>query len=162
MQASSGFISPLHKLVVYIVVTESPDPPLCGPGHSKDKCWVPSNSVGGIALDPTHFNTSNATAKQEAWELHNACMTLGTEIAKLSPDLILLSTPHGIADLTQFLFYLNPQGFGWADTDNCGCPPCCYNVSVSIDANRSLELVEVLEVSWRHLSVVILTILLVS
>ena len=30
-------------------------------------------------------------------------------IAELGPDLVLLSTPHGIADLSQFMFYLNPE-----------------------------------------------------
>lgn len=100
---------------------------------------------GGIALDPSHFNTSNATALQEAWQLHHACQSVGAEIAKLQPDLVLLSTPHGVADLTRFLFYLNPRGFGWADTDNCGCPPCCYNVSVAIDANRSVGIVQSLQ-----------------
>ena len=93
-------------------------------------------------------------------------------IAELGPDLVLLSTPHGVADLSQFMFYLNPevltdtvsnshalplpspspslpslQGFGWADTDNCVCPPCCYNVSVAMDANKSLELVHKLQVT---------------
>ena len=28
---------------------------------------------GGIALDPSYFNTSNVTAKAEAWALHEAC-----------------------------------------------------------------------------------------
>ena len=30
-------------------------------------------------------------------------------IAELKPDLVLLSTPHGVADLSQFMFYLNPE-----------------------------------------------------
>ena len=30
-------------------------------------------------------------------------------IAELKPDLVLLSTPHGVADLSQFMFYLNPK-----------------------------------------------------
>lgn len=30
-------------------------------------------SAGGIALDPSHFNTTNTTAKAEAWALHKAC-----------------------------------------------------------------------------------------
>lgn len=65
-------------------------------------------------------------------------------VASLEPDVILLSTPHGIADLNNFLFYLNPHGFGWADTDNCGCPPCCYNVSAIIDGPQSLQIINTL------------------
>ncbi len=109
-------------------------------------------TIGGIALDPAHFNSSNATSKAEAWQLHDACKIVGSEVARLAPDIVLLSTPHGIADLTAFQFYLDPQGFGWADTDNCGCPPCCYNVSVTIAANTSLKIVGKLKVcdicSW--------------
>ena len=30
-------------------------------------------NAGGIALDPSHFNTTNTTAKAEAWALHKAC-----------------------------------------------------------------------------------------
>ena len=29
--------------------------------------------AGGIALDPRYFNTTNSTAKAEAWALHEAC-----------------------------------------------------------------------------------------
>ena len=96
---------------------------------------------GGIALDPTHFNTTNSTSLEEAWQIHEACITVGEEISKLNPDLILLSTPHGIADLRNFVFYLNPAAYGTADTDNCACPPCCYNASINIDANMTMKVV---------------------
>ncbi|GFR87174.1 protein CA_C1420-like [Elysia marginata] len=90
---------------------------------------------GGIALDPTHFNTTNATSLKEAWEIHEACKTIGKAILELNPDIVLLSTPHGIADLQNFVFYMNPLAEGFADTDNCACPPCCYNASINIDVN---------------------------
>ncbi|XP_078689939.1 uncharacterized protein LOC144921127 isoform X1 [Branchiostoma floridae x Branchiostoma belcheri] len=100
---------------------------------------------GGIALDPSHFNTTNQTALQQAWQIHNAAQKVGRLINSLRPDLLFLSTPHGVADLTNFLFYLNPKGYGSADTDNCACPPCCYNVSVDIDSAMSETLVETLQ-----------------
>lgn len=62
---------------------------------------------GGIALDPTHFKTPDGVAMQEAWALHNASMEVGNYIGNLKPDILLLSTPHGIADLTRFSFFLN-------------------------------------------------------
>ncbi|XP_046565316.1 LOW QUALITY PROTEIN: uncharacterized protein LOC124274030 [Haliotis rubra] len=96
---------------------------------------------GGIALDPTHFNTTNTTSRAEAWELHKACVAVGQQIDEIAPDLIFLSTPHGISDLRNFGFYLNPEAQGGADTDNCQCPPCCYNVSVGLDVNVSQRLV---------------------
>ena len=96
---------------------------------------------GGIALDPKHFNTTNQTAKHEAWEIHDACTRLGHILSSLKPDTIFLSTPHGISDLNNFEFYLNPTAAGYADTDNCQCPPCCYKVNASLDSKRSAEIV---------------------
>lgn len=64
---------------------------------------------GGIALDPSHFNATNQTVIAEAWSLHNACVDVGTFVQNLAPDILLLSTPHGIADLTHFSFYLNSK-----------------------------------------------------
>ena len=66
-----------------------------------------SISSGGIALDPPHFKSNNATAKLEADLLHKACADAGEWVGTLHPDLIVLSTPHGIADLNNFAFYLN-------------------------------------------------------
>lgn len=83
---------------------------------------------GSIAQAPQHFNTTCTGAKADAearaqastWsgrhavysqsshadlhpvqghEIHEACVAVGKEIARLKPDLILLSTPHGITDL---------------------------------------------------------------
>lgn len=63
--------------------------------------------AGGIALDPSHFKTDNITAKLEAQLLNKACIDVGVWVGALQPDLIVLSTPHGIADLNNFAFYLN-------------------------------------------------------
>ncbi len=107
---------------------------------------------GGISLDPTYFNTSNETAKQEAWAIHNAALGVGDSITALNPDLILLSTPHGIADLRQFIFYLNPTGYGVADTDNCQCPTCCYNISIGMDSATASILIRELQVKSTEVS----------
>ncbi|GFN89552.1 protein ca_c1420-like [Plakobranchus ocellatus] len=96
---------------------------------------------GGIALDPTHFNTTNATALKQAWELHHACVAVGQEIAQLNPDLIVLSTPHGVSHLRDFVLYTNPTAEGNAETDNCHCPPCCYNASIQIDVNMTEKII---------------------
>jgi len=90
---------------------------------------------GGIALDPRYFHTTNATAKAQAWLVHAAAEQVGRQIDDLNPDTIVLSTPHGIAAPEDFIFYFSPKGSGFADTDNCACPPCCYNLSVAMDTN---------------------------
>ena len=102
--------------------------------------------AGGIALDPKQFKTDNDTLLQEAWALHNSCVAVGKEVMNLKPDVVFISTPHGIADLNAFLFYLNDHGYGSADTDNCLCPPCCYTVGVSLDFDLSMQLVDKLKV----------------
>ena len=79
---------------------------------------------------------------EEAWQLHTACLTVGEQIQQLKPDLILLSTPHGVADVKNFLFYLNDAASGSADTDNCDCPPCCYNITVALDNNTAISIEE--------------------
>ena len=64
---------------------------------------------GGIALDPASFKTPNPSATMEAWAIHNACVQVGQFVGSLEPDILLLSTPHGVADLTQFSFFLNSK-----------------------------------------------------
>lgn len=90
---------------------------------------------GGIALDPSYFNTSSAEALKLANELHNACQKLGMEFADLQPEVVFLSTPHGIAHQHDYAVYQNTRAAGAADTDNCQCPPCCYKAAVDIDVN---------------------------
>ncbi|KAL8611900.1 hypothetical protein ACOMHN_033645 [Nucella lapillus] len=51
---------------------------------------------GGIALDPSHFNTTNSTAKKEGWEIHNACIKLSSEIVKI------LGTEKNVSELAAF------------------------------------------------------------
>ena len=96
---------------------------------------------GGIAIAPWNLNTTNTTVEKEAWAVHNACAEVGSLLGGLQPDIVLLSTPHGVSDLYNFMFYLNPSGSGSADTDNCVCPPCCFNVTVSLDVNVTESLV---------------------
>ena len=60
-------------------------------------------------MDPSHFATPNPEAVREAWMLHKACQDVGQWVGSLKPDLLLLSTPHGVADLTRFSFFLNSK-----------------------------------------------------
>ena len=107
---------------------------------------------GGIALDPRYFNTTNATAKAQAWLVHAAAEQVGRQIEDLNPDTIVLSTPHGIAAPEDFIFYFSPKGSGFADTDNCACPPCCYNLSVAMDTNGTKTLFSTLKAEKENVS----------
>ncbi|XP_033750168.1 protein CA_C1420-like [Pecten maximus] len=101
---------------------------------------------GGIVLAPGRFNTTNTTAKEHAWILHNNYKLIGEHIGHLNPDLIFLSTPHGVADLNRFGLYLNSAGKGNADTDNIHCPPACFNVS----ANFACDIAEDIASKYKH------------
>lgn len=70
---------------------------------------------GGIALNPSRFETTSKVKKQEAWQIHRAAVEVGRHIQDLKPDLIFLSTPHGVADLNKFVFYLSGRGNGSAE-----------------------------------------------
>ena len=106
---------------------------------------------GGIAFDPKDFNTTNKTAQEEAWLLHDSAREVGDLISELKPDLIFLSTPHGMADLDNFQFYLNPKGFGSADTDNY-VGPYSYTLSVNLDSASSQSLVRELRRAGENVS----------
>ena len=88
---------------------------------------------GGVALDPKNFNTTNSTERQEAWLLHEACLKVGQDISALQPEVLFLSTPHGIADYRNFILYLNSQGSGFGDADDCLQTPCRYYLNVSMN-----------------------------
>lgn len=67
---------------------------------------------GGLALDPKNFNTTNSTEILEAHELHNACQKVGQAVRSAQPDVIFLSTPHGLADYRNFIIYSNAEAAG--------------------------------------------------
>ncbi|XP_045216543.2 protein CA_C1420-like isoform X2 [Mercenaria mercenaria] len=88
---------------------------------------------GGVALDPRNFNTRNQTERDEAKTLHEACLKVGRDVKDLKPDIIFLSTPHGLSDYRNFLLYSNAMGSGYGDADDCLVLPCRYNLSVEFE-----------------------------
>jgi len=103
---------------------------------------------GGIALDPSHF-PGNATQKQWAQELHDASKKVGQMIDQLNPDLIFLSTPHGIADFENFMFYQNDYGEGNAETEDNYAG---YYLNVSFNPEITSKIVSYLQNSGQKVS----------
>ena len=66
---------------------------------------------GDIALAPDKWPL-NGTQRGQARELQAAARRAGDVLAAVQPELILLSSPHAIADLTSFCFFLNPKAAG--------------------------------------------------
>lgn len=105
---------------------------------------------GGLALDPSHTNFTNSTDQQLAQALHENLVKLCQDVAEQKPDIIFLSTPHGIMDLDRFLIYLNSEAAGVAYADNCDkARNCSVSLNISLAANESLNLVHYLKKSHK-------------
>lgn len=57
-----------------------------------------------------------------------------------------------MADLKNFMFFLNQEGQGTGDTDNCACPPCCYEITVKLDYNVSVSMLKSLQSRGANVS----------
>ena len=100
---------------------------------------------GTMTLDPTRTDLPNG-----ATDLHDRCMAISARIAALKPDLILLSTPHGLsmhrsAAVYQPYIVATAQGTcewkeQWTE----------YGVKVRLDGQRSGELLEFLQRKRRE------------
>jgi len=89
---------------------------------------------GSMILDP-----KKKGLPKEAKELHKAMIDATLAIEKLKPDLIFMTSPHGIALSNDFGIYLNKGGIGSAEWNNEYNE---YIVEVDIDqeiANKLLE-----------------------
>jgi len=64
---------------------------------------------GDFALDPSLVNYEGGSV-----ELHRTSLEVGKWITDLQPDIVFLTTPHGIADSKNFLLYANTVGSGSA------------------------------------------------
>lgn len=71
---------------------------------------------GAITLDPDTRNfdgvpAATPTSKEECIKLHNAMTENAESLVNLKPDLIILSTPHGLKLANDFLFVGNSKVF---------------------------------------------------
>jgi aromatic ring-opening dioxygenase LigB subunit len=92
---------------------------------------------GDLAFDP-RLLTNNDGAK----DLHQAMVDVAKYIQDLSPDVILLITPHGMAHDTDFILYDGDQAQGSADVPFIDMPeytyttdtPYAYKLSQKLDS----------------------------
>jgi aromatic ring-opening dioxygenase LigB subunit len=93
---------------------------------------------GDVALDPTRF-PGNETQRKQARELNQCALSAGAEIAALRPDVVFISSPHGIAHATEWVLYANERASGDVLTE--GEPPGRWNVTVELSRSLTLSLV---------------------
>jgi aromatic ring-opening dioxygenase LigB subunit len=96
---------------------------------------------GDFAYDPSLVHNANGSA-----EVHAAAIKAGEYIASLHPDVIFLSTPHGVALSNDFAMYTNSLAAGFAaiggDLHNASVVP--YKVplnSTRMDSNLTSRLI---------------------
>ena len=90
---------------------------------------------GDFAFDPSLVGNKN-----HSLELHKGAQAVGAAVAALRPDIIVLTTPHGIESERDFAFYRNTNGSGFAhlgdDLHNASFPG--YDVNLNISMNPSI------------------------
>ena len=65
---------------------------------------------GDFAYDPSLVHNKNGSLK-----VHNAAIHAGDYISSLKPDIIVLTTPHGMSLTNNFAIYENSAGEGFAE-----------------------------------------------
>jgi aromatic ring-opening dioxygenase LigB subunit len=87
---------------------------------------------GDFAFDPSLVQNQNHSV-----ELHEGCLRVAAAVAALAPDLILLTTPHGVESERMFSFYRNSNGSGFAhlgdDLHNASFPGYDVDLNVTMD-----------------------------
>lgn len=86
---------------------------------------------GDFAFDPSLVGNKN-----HSLELHKGAQAVGAAVAALHPDIIVLTTPHGIESERDFAFYRNTNGSGFAhlgdDLHNASFPGYDVNLNISM------------------------------
>jgi aromatic ring-opening dioxygenase LigB subunit len=94
---------------------------------------------GDFAFDPGLINGANGSAA-----IHNASQTVGTLLSSLAPDVVLLSTPHGIALSNDFGIYLSSNASGTAliggDLHNASFPLIAVPMAFGLDGGLTADL----------------------
>lgn len=68
---------------------------------------------GDFAYDPKLVNDTGGSVK-----LHVACEGLGRQLSAESPEMIFLTTPHGLELSERYMFYLNRENSGATPLDD--------------------------------------------
>eukprot|EP01060_Flectonema_neradi_P005314 TRINITY_DN1351_c1_g1_i1.p1 TRINITY_DN1351_c1_g1~~TRINITY_DN1351_c1_g1_i1.p1 ORF type:complete len:302 (+),score=44.73 TRINITY_DN1351_c1_g1_i1:213-1118(+) len=95
---------------------------------------------GDFVYDPSLVDNKNGSK-----ELHTAAVAAGKWLDEQQPDLIVLSTPHGLELDEKYLYYLNQNETGFAelgdDLHNSSFQPYRVYMNVSVAVEETLSLV---------------------
>ena len=103
---------------------------------------------GDFSYDPTLLPL-NSKSRAAANIVHEAALSLHSFVTDIKPDVIFLSTPHGMELTNNFVAYLNTNGTGFAaigqDLHNASIPPRDVPLvpsPINLAPNLTLALVE--------------------
>lgn len=106
---------------------------------------------GDFVYDPALVQNANGSVA-----LHGNATLLGEAIAAAHPEIILLSSPHGLEDSNNFVLYQNSNASGFAhlgdDLHNHSFPGYDVPLSAAGSRNQSSALVEALGGRLRNVS----------
>ncbi|MBN1329402.1 MAG: hypothetical protein JXA54_08005 [Candidatus Heimdallarchaeota archaeon] len=91
---------------------------------------------GAMILDPKAKDVP-----KEAIELHKAMLEAANHIAKLKPDIIFMTSPHGIALSEEYGIYVNKSGEGSAEWNGSYQD---YKINIDFNQELAIELYEYL------------------
>jgi len=123
--------------------------------QSHHKILANAKIVGGAVIPHGDFayDPSLVHGKNGSKELHKAALRVGRWIEQLEPDVILLSTPHGMELAEDFLIYQNDMLNGCAelggDLHNKSFPSYKVCANLTTDAELATSLVQKLEHKQR-------------
>ena len=108
---------------------------------------------GDFAYDPSLVHNANGSL-----EVHRASLEAGAFIASLAPDIVLVSSPHGVELSADFAFYANSLGDGFAsiggDLHNKTFPTYKVPLNVTLAGELASELVDELRAQGTHASAI--------
>jgi len=98
---------------------------------------------GALILDASPSHTDGR------YELHQAMIYIANQISKMNPDLVLVTSPHGISLSDDFGIYLNDSAHGTAEWEGEYQE---YKIDVDIDFEFAEELFKHLEANQHPIS----------
>jgi aromatic ring-opening dioxygenase LigB subunit len=92
---------------------------------------------GALSLNPSKY-----PEMKDLTSLHKSCVKISEDIYSLKPDVIVLTTPHGINLTKSFGVYLNSNAEGSAEWQGSWKD---YTIKIKIEIDDSKELLKILE-----------------
>eukprot|EP00668_Euglena_longa_P002837 GGOE01003318.1.p1 GENE.GGOE01003318.1~~GGOE01003318.1.p1 ORF type:complete len:370 (-),score=68.55 GGOE01003318.1:35-1144(-) len=103
---------------------------------------------GDFAYDPSLVHNLNGSL-----EIHRAALRFAEMLSATAPEVLLLSTPHGLSSSQEFLLYSNSEGKGFAAIGRDLHDPSIVPYDIRLDLHLGANLTKQLLVSLKKAAV---------